>query len=227
MQTGLTIGVVAALEEEAAALLPGQGGQLAPAPVAMREVALNHARVIIATSGIGKVNAAIAASMLAAVHHADLLLIVGTAGRVSPAPGAAYWLADAIQHDFGAQRASGFTTYSAGSWPIGNAKLTPLIAMTDPGSGLFSARIVSGDAFVECPDHAARLSGELGGTLVDMESAAVAQAAAAFGLPWGGVKAVTDGADGGSATSFQDNLNSAAAAAASGLERAIRMLLQN
>jgi adenosylhomocysteine nucleosidase len=227
MPSTLTIGVVAALDEEADALLTGQGTSLASVPIAVREVRLTEARVLVAVSGIGKVNAAVAATMLAAVYGVDIMLVVGTAGRVARAAGSAYWLADAIQHDFGAQRITGFATYSAGSWPIGEADLHPFTAMADPGSALPAVRIVSGDAFVECPDHALRLSGDLGGTLVDMETAAVAQVAAQFGLPWGGVKAVTDDADGASAGSFQENLRRAASEAAAGLERAIQSIAQN
>ena len=223
----LTIGVVAALEEEAAALLVGSGAALAGHAVALRVAMFGDARVLIATSGIGKVNASIAATLLVATHQADMLLMVGTAGRVATVPGSSYWLAEAIQHDYGAQRSQGFVTYSAGSWPIGERELRPLCAMADPGSGLPSVRIVSGDAFVECPHHAGRLAGELGGTLVDMEAAAVAQVAQRFGVPWGGVKAVTDDADTASVDSFLTNLRRAAAEAATGLERALAAIVQN
>lgn len=219
-----TIGVVAALAQEADALFAGQGEVNAAHRMTIRAVACGGLRVMIATSGIGKVNAAMAATLLASVYGAQLLMVVGTAGRVAAAPGSAYWLYDAIQHDYGAQRSSGFVTYSAGAWPIGEAELHPLIATPDPDSGLPPVRIVSGDAFIECPLGAARLAGPLGAVLVDMESAAVAQVAATFGLPWGGVKAVTDDADGNSAGSFQDNLLRAAKEAARACEAAIAAL---
>ena len=59
---------------------------------------------------------------------------------------------------------------------------------------------------------------QLGATLVDMETAAVAQAAERLGLPWMAIKATTDDANGESAGDFSANLTRAAKRAAEAAE---------
>src|SRR3546814_1927378 len=86
--------------------------------------------------------------------------------------------------------------------------------MAEPGTGLPNARIASGDSFIACPAVAAGLARGLGATLVDMEVAAVAQAAMRLGKPWAAIKAVTDTADVGSSRGFNANLVRAARSAA-------------
>lgn len=210
------IGVIAALAEEADALFPGQGC----ATGAIRTLAVDGRDLVVAVSGIGKVNAALAASQLVLTHRAGLLFVVGTAGALGMRHGA-FILAEAIQIDYGARRSDGFAHYRAGDWPIGAAAELHFAAAAVE-SPLPRARIATGDAFVECADHAARLRDTLGCDLIDMETGAVAQAAAALGVPWAGVKATTDGADGGSAGDFAANLRRASREAAAAAEHILR-----
>jgi adenosylhomocysteine nucleosidase len=58
--------------------------------------------------------------------------------------------------------------------------------------------------------------------LVDMETAAVAQAAERLGLPWMAIKATTDDANGESAGDFSANLARAARRAAEAAEVVLR-----
>jgi adenosylhomocysteine nucleosidase len=211
--------ILAALPEEADALFSGAGAPLA-GPFAARRFDGSGHRLTIATCGLGKVNAALCAGVLGA--DADLLLMTGTCGSLGAAPGA-YWIAEALQHDYGANQPGLFRRYRAGEWPIGEAGEAHFAAMADPGLGLPHARIASGDSFVACPDAAADLAA-LGATLVDMEVGAVAQVAARLGKPWGAIKAVTDEANGDSAADFHANLVRAARAAAREIERLVAMV---
>jgi adenosylhomocysteine nucleosidase len=205
--------ILAALAQEADALFAGQGESVAQSPFVARRVG----DVTIVTCGLGKVNAATAAALWAERVQPAALLMSGTCGRLSDIAGDAFWLAEAVQHDYGAARAEGFVAYPAGDWPMGDAVVRPFAAMPDPGLGLPHARIASGDSFLECPDAAARLVAA-GCHLVDMEVAAVAQVAATLGLPWAAVKAPTDEANGASAGDFHANLLAAAARAARAVE---------
>ncbi|MEY2926119.1 MAG: hypothetical protein RL367_596 [Pseudomonadota bacterium] len=200
------IAVIAAMPEEAAAFFPGQG------LVADGIRCLTHAgsEIRIAVSGIGKVNAAIAATRAVTLNPCDLILVIGTAGKIGTRQEPCFWLSAAVQHDYGARRATGFVRYSAGTIPVGPARIEPFAAMPDPGTGLPHAVIASGDSFVECPDAAADLVDGLGADLVDMETAAIAQVAARFGVPWAGIRAVSDNADGASAATFRNTLARAA-----------------
>lgn len=215
--------ILAALPEEADAVFAGQGEIVAAAPFAARRVVAHGHAVTIVICGLGKVNAAAAAALWAERLHPAALVMTGTCGRLSAIAGDACWLAEAVQHDYGAARPAGFVAYPAGDWPMGPAVVRPFTALADPGLGLPHARIASGDSFLECPDAAARLVAA-GCDLVDMEVAAVAQVAATLGLPWAAVKAPTDAANGDSAGDFHANLMAAAARAAAGVEALVGRL---
>ena len=212
--------ILAALPEEADARFPG-AGRAESGVFAVRRLEAHGHRVAIATTGLGKVHAALTAGMLGA--DADMLLMSGTCGSLGAAPGP-YWLAEAVQHDYGAMEPGLFRRYRAGEWPIGEAGEAHFSAMPDPGLALPHARIASGDSFVACPDAAADLAASLGVTLVDMEVGAVAQVALRLGKPWAAIKAVTDDANGDSAGDFHANLVRAARMAAAEVERLVAML---
>ncbi|MCW5646426.1 MAG: 5'-methylthioadenosine/S-adenosylhomocysteine nucleosidase [Sphingopyxis sp.] len=211
--------ILAALPEEADALFPNTGTS-DPAPIPLRRLAAHGHALTIATCSLGKVNAALAVGLLG--RDADLILMTGTCGALGAAPGA-WWIAEAVQHDYGAAHPGVFRRYRAGDWPMGEASAAHFAAMTDPGLGLPHARIASGDSFIACPDAAADLK-SLGATLVDMEVGAVAQAVARLGKPWAAIKAVTDDANDASGGDFRANLGCAARTAAMAVERLVAML---
>ena len=212
--------ILAALPEEGDALFSATGAR-DTGPFAARRLTIHGYNLTIATCGLGKVNAALCAGVLGA--DADMLLMTGTCGALGAAPGA-YWIAEAVQHDYGAAQPGRFRRYRAGEWPIGEPGEAHFTAMPDPGLNLPHARIASGDSFVACPDSAADLASHLGATLVDMEVGAVAQVAARLGKPWAAIKAVTDEANGDSGDDFHANLVRAAGLAAVEIERLVAML---
>lgn len=220
------IGIVTGLVKEADAIAPGLGEALVVRGLPVRRVRIGSADVVIACAGIGKVAAATAATLLATQCGARLLMVVGTAGALAEGLGAApHWLSGAIQHDYGAARPDRFAHYDAGAWPIGPESVTGFAALLQPpGLGLAQAVIASGDCFVECGTRAGLIRDALGASLVDMETAAVAQAAALLGLPWCAIKAATDEANADSAGDFHANLAAAARRAALAAERAISLM---
>lgn len=210
--------ILAALPEEADALFPGEGVRDDGRFAARRLAAHGHDLAVV-TTGLGKVHAALAAGLFGA--DSDLLLMSGTCGALDAEAGRAYWLAEAVQHDYGTVRPDRFDRYRAGDWPAGEAGEVHFTAMPDPGLGLPHARIASGDSFVACPDVGAGIASGLGAALVDMEVGAVAQAALRLGRPWAAIKAVTDTADEGSSRDFHANLIRAARSAAAEIERLV------
>ncbi len=217
----MRIGIISGVKAEADAFMRDEKGkamQLGPLDVRVLSLSGHHIRVI--CCGIGKVNAAIATALLAETR-VDIMLIIGTAGKLSALPGNCFTISDAFQCDYGAWRDTGFAHYTAGSWPIGPAKLRPFTAAQTPDIGLPSARIVSGDSFIESAARGAAMQKFFGADLIDMETAAMAQVAARFRLPWAAIKAVTDHADGKSEGDFQRNLAQAAEMAAEAMQRLI------
>jgi adenosylhomocysteine nucleosidase len=219
------IGIITGVDAEAAALFPGQSSEGEPLHgFLVRQVKHAGKDIAITCSGIGKVNAAMAAMMLVEHYHVQLLLVVGTAGKLSNIDGDCFQITEAVQGDYGASRHDRFAHYTAGAWPIGEAHVEPFRALTIPDTGLPKVRIISGDSFVENPDHGRRLYEVLNGDIIDMEVAAVAQAAARMDLPWVAIKATTDNADGDSSGDFQSNLKRGARIAAEAAERMIGAL---
>jgi adenosylhomocysteine nucleosidase len=218
--------ILAALAQEADAVFPGQGERLEQMHVPLRHVQLPQGNIYIATCGLGKVNAALAVGRLTNAQT-RLVAMTGTCGRIAALEGNCYWITRAVQHDYGALSAIGFTTYSAGAWPMGEPDDPAFHAIEDPSLGLPHAAIASGDMFLECPDTAARLAVKLDVQLVDMEVAAVAQAATALNLPWAAIKAVTDDANGESAGDFMANVIAASSRAGKAMEQLALLTLKS
>lgn len=223
----MRIAIIAGVQAEADAFLPGQYERIEQhGHLSVRFIMHAGHQIALCCCGVGKVNAAIAATMLATLHHAELLMIIGTAGKLSGIEGDCFVVHEAVQGDYGAQRPEGFTHYTAGSWPIGQATVEAFHAHTLPDIGLPHARIVTGDAFVECPDHSMRLRTGLQGDLVDMETGALAQVAVRLDLPWAAIKATTDDANGESSDDFQANLLRGARRAAAAAEQSLANITQ-
>src|SRR5690606_15465055 len=144
--------------------------------------------LLVATCGIGKVNAALVTSVLAAMG-ADRLIFTGVAGALDPelSPGDVVISSDCLQHavdvtalGYGAGRIPGEEL----SWKADDALVQlALEASTALGAVKVKAgRVLSGDTFVANPATVARLRADMGGSCVEMEGAAVAQACSRAGV---------------------------------------------
>lgn len=219
------IGVISGVANELDAFLPERPRKLLDeGALPVRRVAYAGKEIFLLCAGIGKVAAATAAATLCARHSVELLVVIGTAGKIGAVEGDLFQIVEAIQADYGAQRRDGLVHYTAGEMPIGAADVRALRALEVEGLGLPPARIATSDLFIECDVHAGRVRDRLAAVLVDMETAAVAQAAALLGVGWVAIKATTDSADGESAASFAANLDAAARAAAEAARRLIERL---
>lgn len=216
--------LLAALDEEADTFLPGTGEALVGTWPPVRRIETDGHTVLLATTGIGKVNVATAAARLHMLHGADLLATIGTAGKLRGIQGDCFYLAQAVQHDYGARKAEAFVHYPPGAWPMGPAHAEPYTALPDLGLMLPHAVIASGDAFIEDPAYAAHLVATLDADLVDMETAALAQYARRVGRTWLGIKATTDDANHASAGDFHANLRTASRRAADAMAALIALL---
>lgn len=224
-KTFTRIGVISGMPAELAAFAPGAARDSVQAGgLAVERLSLGDKQVFLLCAGIGKVAAATGAALLHAAFGLDLLVVIGTAAKIGGLVGDLFNITEAVQGDYGAQRALGLVHYTAGSMPLGDAPVQAFQALKVPGLDLPSAKIATSDLFIEHAPHAAALSDRLGVHLIDMETAAVAQTAAILGLPWLAIKATTDEADQDSAGSFFDNLLAAAALSAAAAERAISLL---
>lgn len=141
-------------------------------------------------SGVGKVNAAVAA-MSAAWAGAEAVVNAGLAGGMGAkcAAGSAWCVSEAVQCDVDISAVDNVKPGTVDGRP------TPFFRL-DPVPGLPSARIGTADRFAatEADRDALR---RFGCGLADMECAAVAQVCERAHIPVFAVKVVSDGCDGG------------------------------
>lgn len=166
--------------------------------------------VALALAGLGKVNAAAAATLLLAVLKADVLVFAGVAGGLNPDLGVgAVLLGERLAiHDYGLLADGRFTPTASGVIPIGAARLSQavrapeavvmrLTALREAVSGRVDApvalgSIITGDYFLNCARTRDDLRAAFGADAIDMESGAVAQVAAAWGVPLYVIRTLSD-----------------------------------
>lgn len=177
--------------------------------------------VVLALAGIGKVAAAVTATLLLARGETRALLFTGTAGGLGDgiAVGDIVIARDLLQHDLDASPLfprfevplTGRSRFAAD--PVLNAQLADAgrRVLAEAGQRVGAAHlarfgiraprlheglVVSGDRFVSTGAESAALRAALPDALaVEMEGAAVAQACAAFDCPFAVVRTVSDRAD--------------------------------
>ena len=155
--------------------------------------------VVIVRSGIGKVNAAMCAQILADVYHADHVINTGIAGSLKAEIniGDIVLSTDALQHDMDA-RAFG---YDPGQIPRVDTdeKMLSLAKecceKVNPEIGVFTGRVVSGDQFISDKEKKKWLTDTFAGYCTEMEGAAIAQVCYFNHIPFLIVRAISDKAD--------------------------------
>jgi adenosylhomocysteine nucleosidase len=210
---------------------------------------LDERRVVLAEAGIGKVNTATVATLLAARFEAGILVFSGVAGGLDPALaiGDVVIAERAIQHDAGVIEEERLHPYQAGHVPFFNPtrklgyatdpdllarvrtrldalELAPLSAAAG-GSGrrprLVYGTILAGDQFIHCEATRERLHREFQAQAVAMEGGALAQVAERLGVPWLEIRALSDLAGKDSRFDFAKFVNEVARSSA----RILRQLL--
>lgn len=178
--------------------------------------------VVIAMCGIGKVCAAICVQVMIDIYKVDHIINTGVAGGLHPELEVGdFVIADSlVQYDFDLTAFG----YARGYLPCEELltkeldKSTPTVFIPDAdivrsfmnaqkrlGKGkAIVGRIVSGDVFV-CDGQKKRdLIDKFNASAVEMEGAAIAQAAALSGVPFAVIRAISDLADKEALISFEE-----------------------
>jgi adenosylhomocysteine nucleosidase len=191
--------------------------------------------VVLARTGVGKVNAAMTTALVLDHFHPAEVLFTGVAGGLNPEllPGDIVIGEKVAQHDFGDLNGTNFTAVATGNPANGqrNPLFFPapprLLALVDnaakdlPLQKLATTRgdrlprvirgvIVTGDVFVASPEKVAELRGKFGADAVEMEGAAVAQVCWQAGVPCLVIRSVSDKADAAANADFKKFLQTAA-----------------
>lgn len=200
------------------------------------------AEIALLRSGIGKVNAASAATLLIARYAPTALIFSGVAGGLDPAlPVGAVLLADRLAiHDYGLVEGGRFTPTDYGVIPVGAPRLSRLPPVeTQVAATLASlARtvapqlptpvrlggVVTADYFLSCGATRETLRREFAADAIDMESGAVNQVAQAWGLPLYVIRTLSDLAGEASHVSYLEMAALAARNSALCVETLLRLL---
>ena len=205
-RTRVTIGIVCAMPEEVESFLPATSVRRDTTSDFL-ETTLGDFDVVVASCGLGKVRAAMAAALLVERWHCRGLVSAGTAGGLSDTrPMQVVVAHELIQHDYGRSLGLGeLELYQPGIPPlpayrnIDHALRPPperirrFKSITDRIDFVAYGGYASGDTFVNDAETRARLE-SLGAAAVDMECGAVAQVAEHFKVPWLVAKGISDDA---------------------------------
>jgi len=164
----------------------------------------------LAQAGIGKVNAAAAATLLFGLFEAEALICSGVAGGLAPdLPVGSVLLADRLAiHDYGVVAGGRFTATASGRIPIGAPPLTELAPVGPEAARAFDALeaavggklghpirrggILTADYFLNCAATRDELRARFGADAIDMESGAIHQVAEAWRRPLYVIRTVSD-----------------------------------
>lgn len=166
--------------------------------------------VVLARCGLGKVNAAAAATLMVGVFGASRLVFSGVAGGINPGLGVgSVLLADRLAiHDYGLVSGRAFTPTRSGVIPLGAPRLTELAPvparvrvtlerLRDAVAGQIDGTvalgsIVTADYFLNCAHTRDELRAAFAADAIDMESGAVSQVAEAWGRPLYVIRTLSD-----------------------------------
>ncbi|GEL13038.1 methylthioadenosine nucleosidase (nucleoside phosphorylase) [Lapidilactobacillus concavus DSM 17758] len=168
--------------------------------------------LVLAQSGIGKVQAALTASLLFDHYQVDLVINSGSAAGVADGLSIGELvLSDRLVYhdvdvtgggDYELGQVPGHDRYFYADQPV--LKVVSAAA-TKLGIKTMSGLIATGDQFVADPNRVAAIKQEFAGVAaVEMEGAAVAQVAASFGKPFLIIRAISDNGDDSASVNFSE-----------------------
>lgn len=188
--------------------------------------------VVLARSGIGKVNAAVATAWVVNQFAPDAVVNTGSAGGL----GKGLKVGDVVigletaHHDVDVT-AFGYTWGQVPQLPARYAADAALAAAATEaaqafeGAAVVQGLVVSGDQFVHSSDKVAEIRSRFEGVqAVEMEAAAIAQSCHQLGVPFVVVRAVSDSADEKADISFETFLQTAAVSSANMVLRLLERL---
>lgn len=185
--------------------------------------------LVLAQSGIGKVQAAMTATVLFDHFHVDTLINTGSAAGVAQglSIGELVLGQQLAYHDVDVTNGG---DYVVGQLPgqdlffKSNQNLLNVVEQTAQELNLpaTTGLIVTGDQFVASADHVAAIKGNFEGVAaIEMEGAAVAQIASNFNKPFLIIRAISDNGDADATVNFDEFVKQAGKNAAQLLLKAI------
>ncbi|GAA5532858.1 5'-methylthioadenosine/adenosylhomocysteine nucleosidase [Deinococcus aluminii] len=197
------LAIMGAMDEEIELLLADlQDRETLERPgVTLYRGVLDGVPVLLTKSGIGKVNAAVAATFLL-VAGASRVIFTGVAGGIHPElrVGDIVVSTDLVQHDVDVTALGyelGTIPGEAPAWAADERLRAVALEAAGEVEGVraLEGRVASGDQFIASREGVQRLWTQFGAACAEMEGAAVAQVCAKAGVPFVVIRSVSDTAD--------------------------------
>ena len=250
----MTIGLICALPQEHAHLQTAMTAAMTHdlAGVEFSVGQLDGHQVVLSRAGMGKVNAALVATLLADRFACRAIAFSGVAGGVDPELriGDVVIADRTVHHDTGVIEDAGLQVYQAGHVPFINPTsefgyvvdpllltrvrahldgftLTPLSRNAGGGDRpprIAYGTVLTGDQYLHSELTRDRLHADMGGHAVEMEGAAVSQVCESFGIPWLVIRALSDLAGAQSSFDFAAFVDEVAAQSAAILRHLLPLL---
>ena len=202
----MIIGIIGAMEEEVAILKESMDIEEIVDYASMKfcRGTLCGKNVVIVRSGIGKVNAAICAQILADKFNVDVLINTGIAGSLDANIdiGDMVISTDLVEHDMDATifgdplgQVPRMDTFSFPADPVLVEKAVEANREANPEIKTFTGRVVSGDQFVSSAEVKNKIVQNFNAKCTEMEGAAIAHAAYLNNISCVIIRAISDKAD--------------------------------
>jgi adenosylhomocysteine nucleosidase len=165
---------------------------------------LSGKEVVLVRSGIGKVNAAVAAEALSAIYNVEAIINSGIAGSLDARIdiGDIVLSTDAVEHDMNVLNlgyARGIVPDQENSVYVADEKLRKIAKEVCeevcPDIKVFEGRVVTGDIFVSEKKMKDKMIAEFNGMCTEMEGAAIAHTAWLNKVPFLIIRSISDKAD--------------------------------
>lgn len=206
-----TIAVIAAMDEEIRGLRDKMDDATAE-NVSGIEITIGHVgekKVIAAKCGIGKVFAAMCAQTLILKYSPDCVINTGSAGGIGSGVGLLdVVVADyVVQHDMDTSPLGDPVGLVSGinvvKFPVDEEVSEVLYKATEvTGTGRHRGTIATGDKFIASKDDADRIRNLFGASACEMEAGAIAQVCYVNKMPYGIIRAISDGGNDDSKMDF-------------------------
>ena len=165
---------------------------------------LEGKEVVLVQSGVGKVNAAVAAEVLSGIFKCEYIINTGVAGSLDAAMdiGDIVLSTDSLQHDVdvtgrgfekGVIPRQDISVFPASDYLRNIAKMA--CGGLDRDFHVWEGRVVSGDQYISDSKVKAELAAHFNGKCAEMEGAAIAQTAWLNNVPYLIIRAISDKAD--------------------------------
>lgn len=225
----MTIGIIGAMELEVQALkeLMDKAEIQKISTIDFYKGNINGVDTVVAVAGVGKVNAAVCAQTMILKYSPDLIINVGVAGGLADG----FKIGDiavadyVVEHDMDTSPLGDEKGFISGINMVKmscDSRIADMMMNAVETVGSIKAKkgvIASGDQFIYTQEQRDRITGDFGAIAAEMEGASIGHVCVMNNVPFGVLRAISDGANDDSYMDFPEFAKMAA-------ENSIKIILE-